>query len=140
MLFKATFNNISDTSWGSVLLVEETKLPGENRRPSTKHWQSLSHNFVSSTLLYERKLLSSFAQHSISKYPIIKKRNNQVSSQDNLFHNLLFFLLHCCPLFVLNIGSPSNSTYTWRDTSLFIFIYWMFSGYLLHNVVMNQTN
>jgi hypothetical protein len=30
MVFKATFNNISAISWQSVLLVEETEVPGEN--------------------------------------------------------------------------------------------------------------
>ena len=30
MVFKATFNNISVISWRSVLLVEETGVPGEN--------------------------------------------------------------------------------------------------------------
>ena len=29
----ATFNNIAATSWQSVLLVEETGVPGENSRP-----------------------------------------------------------------------------------------------------------
>jgi hypothetical protein len=29
MVFKATFNNISAISWQSVLLVEETGIPGE---------------------------------------------------------------------------------------------------------------
>jgi len=29
-VFNATFNNISDISWRSVLLVEETGVPGEN--------------------------------------------------------------------------------------------------------------
>jgi hypothetical protein len=32
MLFNATFNNVSVISWQSVLLVEETRVPGEN------HW------------------------------------------------------------------------------------------------------
>jgi hypothetical protein len=32
MVFNATFNNISIISWWSVLLVEETGLPGENHR------------------------------------------------------------------------------------------------------------
>jgi len=31
--FNATFNNISVISWQSVLLVEETGVPGENCRP-----------------------------------------------------------------------------------------------------------
>jgi hypothetical protein len=33
MVFNATFNNISAISWRSVLLVEETGVPGENHRP-----------------------------------------------------------------------------------------------------------
>ena len=49
MVFKATFNNISAISWGSVLLVEETGVPGENHRPAASHLQTLSHNVVSST-------------------------------------------------------------------------------------------
>jgi len=46
MVFNATFNNISNISWRSVLLVEEI---GENHRPTTRHRQTLSHNVVSST-------------------------------------------------------------------------------------------
>ena len=33
----ATFNNISVTSWWSILLVEETEEPGENSRPVASH-------------------------------------------------------------------------------------------------------
>ena len=33
MVFNATLNNISVISWRSVLLVEETGVPGENHRP-----------------------------------------------------------------------------------------------------------
>ena len=49
MVFSATFNNNSAISWLSILLVEETGLPGENHRPAASHWQTLSHNAVSST-------------------------------------------------------------------------------------------
>ena len=35
--------------WQSVLLVEETRVPGENHQPVASHWQTLSHNVVSST-------------------------------------------------------------------------------------------
>ena len=38
MVFNATFNNISVISWRSVLLVEETGVPGENHRPAASHW------------------------------------------------------------------------------------------------------
>ena len=37
MKFNATFNNISAIMWRSVLLEEETRLPGENQRPATRH-------------------------------------------------------------------------------------------------------
>jgi len=42
----STFNNISVTSWQSVLLVEETGGPTENHRSVASHWQTLSHNVV----------------------------------------------------------------------------------------------
>ena len=37
MVFNAIFNNVSVISWRSVLLMEETRVPGENHR----HWQTL---------------------------------------------------------------------------------------------------
>jgi hypothetical protein len=37
MVFNATFNKISVISWRSVILVEETEVPGENRRPVASH-------------------------------------------------------------------------------------------------------
>jgi hypothetical protein len=37
MVFNATFNNISVISWQSVLLVEETRVLGENHRPVASH-------------------------------------------------------------------------------------------------------
>jgi len=43
MVFNATFNSISVILWQSVLLVEETGVP------VASHWQTLSHNVVSST-------------------------------------------------------------------------------------------
>jgi hypothetical protein len=47
-MFNATFNNISVIWWWSVLLVEETRVPGENHRPTTSCRQTLSHNVISS--------------------------------------------------------------------------------------------
>ena len=54
MVFNTTFNNISVILWRSVLLVEETGVLGENHRPVVSHWQTLSHNIVSSTPCYEQ--------------------------------------------------------------------------------------
>jgi hypothetical protein len=48
MVLNATFNNISVILWLSVLLVEETGVPGEDHRPAASRWQTLSHNVVSS--------------------------------------------------------------------------------------------
>jgi hypothetical protein len=49
MVFNATFNNISIISLWSVLLVEETGLPGKKHWPATGHWKISSHNVESST-------------------------------------------------------------------------------------------
>ena len=46
MAFNTIFNNISDMSWQSVLLVEEIRVSGENHWPAASHWQTLSHNGV----------------------------------------------------------------------------------------------
>jgi len=37
MVFNVTFNNISVISWQSILLVEETGVPGENHKPAASH-------------------------------------------------------------------------------------------------------
>ena len=54
MVFNVTFNNISVISWRSVLLVEETRVPGKKQRPISSHCQTLSHNIASSTPWHER--------------------------------------------------------------------------------------
>ena len=43
------FNTILAISWQSVLLVEETRVPGEYHWPAASHYQTLSHNVISST-------------------------------------------------------------------------------------------
>jgi hypothetical protein len=54
IVFNATFNNISAISFRSVLFVEETGIRREHRRPAANHWQTLSHNVVSSKPLHEQ--------------------------------------------------------------------------------------
>ena len=58
MVLDATFDNISVLSWRSALLVEETGVLGENQRPAASHWQTLSHNVVSSGLCDELDSIS----------------------------------------------------------------------------------
>jgi hypothetical protein len=43
MVFNATFHNISAISWWSVLLLEETRVPGENQRSLLKATDKLYH-------------------------------------------------------------------------------------------------
>ena len=57
----ATFNNISVILWRLVLLMEKTRVPGENHGPVANRWQSLSHNVVSST-----PRLSGIRTHNVS--------------------------------------------------------------------------
>jgi len=40
MVLNSTFNNIS------VILMEETRGPGENHQPAASHWQTISRNVV----------------------------------------------------------------------------------------------
>ena len=61
MVFNATYKSISVISWQSVLLGEETRVPGENHWPAANHWQTLSHNVVSST-----PRLSGVRTHNVS--------------------------------------------------------------------------
>ena len=52
MVFNTTFNNNSghrSSQSIAVLLVEEIGIAGENDRPAASHWQTWSHNVVSST-------------------------------------------------------------------------------------------
>ena len=51
MELNATINNISAISWQSILLVEETGVPGEINRPVANHWQILSRNVVHLALI-----------------------------------------------------------------------------------------
>jgi len=53
MVFNATFNNISVTSWWSALLVEETVVPG--KKPTDKLYHNTHNdNVVSSTPRHEQ--------------------------------------------------------------------------------------
>jgi len=58
MVFNDIFNNITVISWWSVLLVQETRVPGETHWLAASHWQTLSNNVVSSTLRHDRDLNS----------------------------------------------------------------------------------
>ena len=86
MVFNATVNNISVISWRSVLLVEKTGVPGENHRPVTIHWQTLSHNVASST-----SRLSGIRTHNIScDRHLLHKCNRKNIKRGHFIHAIFF--------------------------------------------------
>jgi hypothetical protein len=66
MVLNATFNNISVIWWQSVLLVDETRVPGENYRPVASHWQTLS-QLIGYTHLYICMHKCLYGYHYISR-------------------------------------------------------------------------
>jgi hypothetical protein len=77
MLFHTTFNNISVIWRWSVLLIEETGVPGENHTPSASHWLTLSHNVKSSTSRLNRIWTHnvSACQNRICSHHYMTKKN-----------------------------------------------------------------
>jgi hypothetical protein len=71
MVFNDTFNNISVISWRSVLLVGETGVLGNNHRPVTSHWQTLS---------YAIKFVSDLWQVSGYSEPMLFRAHEQGSN------------------------------------------------------------
>ena len=55
LVFSATFNNISVISWRTILICWGNRSTLENHLPVASHWQTLSHNVVSSTPLHVRE-------------------------------------------------------------------------------------
>ena len=122
IVYIATFNNISVISWGSVLLMEETGVPGENHRPVASHWQTVSHNVVSSIpyLIWIRlKILVVIGTDCIGSY----KSN---------YHTFTTMTALCICILLLNIITLKIIVLI-LDT-LFIHFVWRFSeNYILWN-------
>jgi hypothetical protein len=74
MVLNAIFNNISIISWWSVLLEEETGVPGENHRPAESHWQTSSHNVGLYTATKTLAFASYFCKMRIKKSVLIARR------------------------------------------------------------------
>jgi hypothetical protein len=85
MVFNTTFNNISLISWQSVLLVEETRVPGENHQPVASHWQTLSHNVVSS-----RPHMSRIRIHKVSG----DSHYHTITTTNRIWEKYMLFLLN----------------------------------------------
>ena len=90
MVFNTTFNTISFISWRSVLLMEETWVPREDHWTAGSHWQTLSHNVVSSTPRLSRFELTSLVvmgTDCICSY----KSNYHTIMTVPIFNNTYFF-------------------------------------------------
>ena len=84
MVFNATFNDNSVIPWRSVLLVEETRVPGENNWPVISHWQALSHYVVLRTPHLGRIQTHNISgtpsnQFNLSIIPIDTKNDNETN-------------------------------------------------------------
>ena len=88
IVLNATFNNILNTSLWSVLLVEETRIAAENYRPVASHWQTLSHNDVSSTRLpsegFELTTLMMIGTDCTGSLTTIRSRRSLFNVYDNM--------------------------------------------------------
>ena len=108
-IFNATFSNISVMPWWSALLVEETRVPGENHRPVASQWQSVSHNFVLKTprLRFELTplVVKIYSQSIIHLY--------YLSTMSTCFlHDLFYFI----SLFEVNYSDILNEELSWLRT------------------------
>ena len=66
MVFNGIFNNILAISWRSVLLMEETRVPGENHQPATSH--IMLHRVHLSWTGFEFPTLVVIGTHCIGSY------------------------------------------------------------------------
>ena len=77
-------------SWRSVLLIEETRVPSENHRLVASHWQTLSHNAVSSTPRHEREWWNALIAKVVVNPTSIRSRSRQpLQVTDSLSHNVV---------------------------------------------------
>ena len=68
MVLNTTFKNISFISWLSVLLVEETGVPGENHWPVASHWQTVQKASKELRKIPVITLSTLFYWHAYQKY------------------------------------------------------------------------
>ena len=93
MVFNATFNNISVISWRSVLLVEETGIPGENHRPVARNWQTLSHLTMNGVQTHNFVVIGTdFTGSCKSNYHTIANTMAHAKSRKWEFSNVFFTL------------------------------------------------
>ena len=118
MVFNALFNYISDISWRSVLLVEETGEPRENHRTVAGHWQIESHNVVHLSLIEIRTHNISGDMH-VQAVPITTKVASSNPAHGEVYSIKLYVITFvsdqqqaCGLLRVLRFPAPIRFTTT----------------------------
>ena len=113
-MLNATFNNISVISWRSDLLLEEAGVPEENHEPAASHWQTLSHNAVSSTPRLSGMQVKggndTTAGLSEIVLPHVKRWHNGIIIFHRKYSLILFLWLWCLTPLTNNISALS-----WRS-------------------------
>ena len=101
MVFNATFNNISVISWESVLLMEETGVPGENHRPVTDKLYHIAIYSMYSTFLIHKVTGWKHCDNVCYISPVWEHPNLPVTPTENGFRRLCDGT-PCIPYNVLN--------------------------------------
>jgi hypothetical protein len=86
------------TIFQSVLLVEEIGIPGENYRPAASHWQTFSHNVVSSTRFWM----------AFDKVRLVSTNNKVLI----LFYSLFLFEKQSVPITIKVLNSSHGEMYS----------------------------
>ena len=124
MVFNSIFNNISVISWWSVLLVEETGVPGENHWPAVCHWQTLSHNIVSSIprlrgVRLKNIFLAMYTLKSAILSPCCISKINPLSMQHQ---HVCFHVTEIVFVIFTSIFPSGNKATLWRSGNNCLFI------------------
>ena len=101
MIFNATLNIISAISWRSVLLVEETGVPGENYRPVASHWQTLVYQVHLAWVGFKLTTLVVISTNCIGSY-----KSNFHSHDHNGHYYRQVFLIQMWSIFVQFLYVP----------------------------------
>ena len=105
VVFNATFNNISVISWRLVLLVMETRVPGENHWPAASHWQTLSYNIIGFELTTSVVIGTDCRDSCKSNYHTTITALSQVhrNIKDKIDGNIIYRKLIVCNIHAIDI-------------------------------------
>ena len=99
MKLKHHFQKYFSYIWWSVLLMEETRVPGENLRPAASHQQTLSHNVVSNSQCQIDSYKSIYHAITTMMAPTTQKRIYFICY--TLLKNYIFFCIFSEMVFLI---------------------------------------